>query len=303
MSSLVEIKQKNIAVIGGGTGTSIILEGLKKYPVQLTAIVNMFDNGGSSGWLRRQLGVLPPGDLRQCARALSESKIWQELLEYRFERGVLKGQCFGNLLISVVTNLLQLSESCSRFKNGFKKLTDILSLKGKIIPVSLDNSHLFAELKNGKILKGEDKISASKIISKIGVKKLFLKPAAKANPSALAAIKQADVIVIAPGNLYAGIIPNFLANGIPETIRESSAKKIYVCNLENVRGHTDKWTEQNYIEEIEKYLGKGVINAVICGNKTLISKNIYKQNKADKLRRTPIRHDSEKIAKAIYELC
>ena len=329
-------KQKRIVVIGGGTGASLVLEGLKEYPVKLTAIVNMFDNGGSSGWFRRQLGVLPPGDLRQCARALSNSEIWKELLEYRFKKGFLKGQCFGNFLISAFI-LSNLSNTRRLTENWIKKLSEILSLGGKIIPVSLAQSHLFVKLKNGEILKGEDKISASKIISKIGIEELFLEPKVKANLEAIEAIKQADAVAIAPGNLYASIIPCFLANGISKTIRQSRAKKIYTCNLMTQSGHTDGFTVIDYLNELEKYLEKNTINYMIfnkeripekilkkysdagqrfvkTGNLTakpnikffgcnLLSKNIFRQNKADKLKRTLIRHDGNKIAKAIYDLC
>lgn len=265
MSIYAAKKQKNIVVIGGGTGTSTILEGLKKYPVRLTAIVNMFDSGGSSGWLRKQLGVLPPGDLRQCLAALSDSKIWQKLLEFRFQKGILKGQNFGNLLISVAA-LTRECDSRVRFENGFKELAGILSLKGMVIPVSLDNSHLVAELKNGKVLRGENKITDSSLVSKLGVKKLYLEPQAKANPKALSEISQANIIIIAPGILYSSVLPNFLAEGIAEAIQKSRAKKIYICNLMTKRGHTDKWSVENHLAEIGKYLGKSVVGTVLYNN-------------------------------------
>ena len=335
--SIATKKQKHIVVIGGGAGTSVILEGLKKYPLRLSAIVNTFDNGGSSGWLRKQLGVLPPGDLRQCLRALSNSKIWRELLEYRFKKGLLKGQNLGNFLISAAEDLDY--SSPSDFKN--KVLPNLLSVKGEVAPVSLENSHLHALLKNGKVLKREDKITASKIISEIGVARLYLKPEVQANPKALRAINQAGIIVIAAGNLYSSVLPNFLVERIKETIRESRAKKIYVCNLTAFRGHTDNWFVEDYFKEIENYLGKGIIETVIynnqkpaqeivelCGKKhiqfvmrmpagkikesqinkikfygyPLISNTIYKPKKEDKIKRSIFRHDPEKLAKAILEV-
>jgi uncharacterized cofD-like protein len=321
--------KKNIVVIGGGTGTFTVLSGLKKYPHNLTAIVSMADDGGSTGRLRDELGVLPPGDIRQCLVALSEADvILRDLFNYRFENGCLEGHSFGNLFISAFEKIT------GDLDKALEEVGNVLKIKGKVLPVTLDNVRLKAELENNEKVEGEREINKSWLISKLGIKKLFLNPSAKANPKAVKAILEADVIVVGPGNIYCSIVPNFLVKGIPEAIRKSKALKIYNCNLMTKHGHTDGFKVSDFVNKVEEYLGNKVFDYNIYNTKkpsaaflkkyshegdwvdpdngvlknkrfigaNLVSPEIYKQDPADKLKRTLIRHDPDKLAKTIISL-
>ena len=222
--------KKKVVVLGGGTGTFTILSGLKKYPFELTAIVAMSDNGGSTGVLRDELGVLPPGDVRQCLVALSRSdKLMRDLMNYRFENGGLKGLSFGNLLLSA------LEKVTGSFDSAVEKASEILRLDGRVIPATLDEVHLMAQV-GTRIVRGEEKIQMTKLNGSL--RRLWLEPEGRANPKALKAIREADAIIIGPGNLYASLIPNLLVAGIPEAIKKSKAKKIFICSLMTKVEHT-----------------------------------------------------------------
>ncbi len=250
--------KKNVVVLGGGTGTFTVLTGLKKYPFNLTAIVAMSDNGGSTGVLRDELGVLPPGDVRRCLIALSTSdQLMRNLMDYRFEKGGLKGLSFGNLLLSA------LEKVTGSFDEAVEKVSDILRLKGHVAPATLDPVHLMAEV-GSRIVRGEEKIQMTKLNGSL--KRLWLEPTARANPKALKAIKEADAIIIGPGNLYASLIPNLLVNGIPAAIKKSKAKKIFVCSLMTKVEHTKNFSVADYTATIEKYLGSP-LDIVIYNNK------------------------------------
>ncbi len=321
---------KDIVVIGGGTGTFTVLSGLKKYPHNLTAIVSMADDGGSTGRLRDELGVLPPGDIRQCLVALSEADlILRDLFNYRFENGGLKGHSFGNLFISAFEKIT------GDLDKALEEVGNVLKIKGRVLPVTLDNVRLKAELENNEKVEGEREINKSWLISKLGIKKLFLNPSAKANPKAVEAILEADVIVVGPGNIYCSIIPNFLVNGISQAIRKSKALKIYNCNLMTKHGHTDGFKVSDFINKVEQYLGNKVFDYSIYNTKKpsavflkkyshegdwvdpdnkalkdkrfvkaeLVSSKLYHQSPADTLlERTLIRHDPDKLAKTIISL-
>ena len=247
-----------MVVLGGGTGTFTVLTGLKKYPFNLTAIVAMSDNGGSSGVLRDELGVLPPGDVRQCLIALSRSdKLMRDLMGYRFEKGGLKGLSFGNLLLSA------LEKVTGSFDGAVEKASEILRLDGRVIPATLDEVHLMAQV-GSRIIRGEEKIQMTKLNGSL--KHLWLEPVGRANPKALKAIKDADAIVIGPGNLYASLVPNLLVHGIPEAIKKSKAKKIFICSLMTKVEHTRNFSVADYTAAIEKYLGSPV-DVVIYNNK------------------------------------
>jgi len=322
---------KKIVTIGGGTGSFVVLSGLKKYPVKLSAIVAMTDDGGSSGILRDELGILPPGDVRQCLVALArEDLLLRKLFTYRFNKGTFRGHNLGNLFMATLEKIT------GSFDQAVEKASRILNIRGEVIPVTLDKVWLRAELENGQILKGEDKINRSKLLSKFKVKKLFVVPKARANPKAILTIREADLIVIGPGNLYCSILPNFLIKGIPEAIRKSKARKIYNCNLMTKLGHTDGFKIEDFVNTIEKYLGKGVIDYVIFNTKrpapeflkryaeegeefvefdkdtlkkkgfiggNLINQKIYKRDPAEIfLKRSLIRHHPDKLAKIIISL-
>ncbi|OGY90935.1 MAG: hypothetical protein A3B30_03555, partial [Candidatus Komeilibacteria bacterium RIFCSPLOWO2_01_FULL_52_15] len=238
-------KRRKIVVIGGGTGTFTVLTGLKKYPVDLTAIVSMADDGGSTGILRDELGVLPPGDVRQCLVALSKSdRLMRRLMQYRFTSGGLKGHTFGNIFLSALEKLT------GSFDEAVEKAAEILRLRGTVIPATLTKTKLVAYLNNGIVLRGQHLISVSDLS---WLKKVSLKPAAKANPKALRAIRDADYIVVGPGDVYSSIIPHFLIADLARTVADSKAIKIYVCNLMNRAGQTDNFSPRDYLETAERY--------------------------------------------------
>lgn len=245
------MRMKNVVTIGGGTGSFTLLSGLKKYPVNISAIVSMADDGGSTGVLRDELGVLPPGDVRQCLVALSESsEELRELMSYRFEKGVFKGHSFGNLFLSALEKIN------GSFSKGVEEAIKILNAKGEVIPVTNEDMRLFIELKNGKLIKGENELDCNREIESSGIKKIFLRPRVKANKKAIERIKKADLIIIGPGDFYGSIVPNLLVDGISEAIRKSKAKIVFNCNLTNKKGQTEGFDLDQYVFEINKYIGK-----------------------------------------------
>jgi uncharacterized cofD-like protein len=250
-------KQK-IVVIGGGTGTFTSLMGLKKYPFNLTAIVAMTDSGGSTGMLRDELGVLPPGDVMRCLVALStQDRLMRTLMDYRFENGSLKGLRVGNLLLSA------LEKTTGSFNEAVERASDILRTNGRVIPATLDKVHLIAKV-GKRIIRGEEKIQMTKLNGSL--EHLWLEPVARANPKALTAIRDADAIIIGPGGFYTSIITNLLVRGIPEAIRKSTAKKIFACNLMTKVEHTRDYSVADYTRAVEQYLG-GPVDVVIYNNK------------------------------------
>lgn len=253
------MRNKRIVTIGGGTGSFVVLSGLKRYPVDISAIVSMADDGGSTGILRDELGVLPPGDARQCLIALSgSSETVRALMSYRFENGGLKGHNFGNLFLSALEKI------SGSFGAGIEEASAILNVKGTVIPVTQDSIRLSMTLGDGTTLKGENEIYTSTTIQSAGVKKIFLEPeGARAHPKATNAIKQADIVVIGPGTHYSSIIPNLLVKDVARAVRETKAKVVYICNLVNKEGQTEGFTLDDYVRSIESYIGKGRIDLVI----------------------------------------
>ena len=316
---------KKVVVVGGGTGTFTVLSGLKKYPLELSAVVAMSDNGGSTGILRDELGVLPPGDVRQCLVALSRSdQLMRTLMNYRFSNGTLKGHSFGNLLLSALERIT------GSFDLAVEKASEILLLEGKVLPATLDKIHLIAHLANGKTVRGEAKIEKTNLLS---LKHLSLKPSPKANPKAITALTNANLIIFAPGDLYTSIIPTLLVPGIPQAITQSKAKKVYVCNLMNKLGHTDGFSVEDHVLKLEEYLGGEIHNVIVNNQKpsplllkkyaregehfvefkksassprnyithALIRKKVFASVPGDAIRRTFIRHDPERLARLIFK--
>lgn len=323
--------KKKIVVIGGGTGSFTVLSGLKKYDdIELTAVVSMVDDGGSTGILRDEQGVLPPGDIRQCLVALSlESGLMRELFNFRFSKGGLKGHNFGNLFISAIEKIT------GDFNKSLEMISEVLKVKGFVVPVTLDKVRLVAELKNGKKLYGEGDISDYQMISRFGVKKIYLNKKVKPNKKAIKAIKEADLIVVGPGSFYSSLIPNFLIPGIAKVFSEAKAKKVFICNIMNKYGHTDDFSVKDFIEGIEKFTGPKAFDFVVYNTKLpsktllkkyvdegepvclsnekinkkrkligadLLNKEAKKAVKGDILQRTLIRHDSDKLAKVILNI-
>jgi len=270
------MQRKKIVTIGGGTGSFTLLSGLKKYPIDITAIVSMADDGGSTGVLRDELGVLPPGDVRQCLVALSDSpEMLRNLMNYRFEDGGLKGHNFGNLFISALEKIN------GSFSKGVEQAIKILDVKGMVVPVSDESMRLFIELNNGKVLAGESNLDHNEEIREAGIKDVFLKPKVGAYKKSVESIQTADVIMIGPGDLYGSILPIFLVKEIADAVKKSKAKIIFNCNLTNKKGQTDNFTIDDYVEMLEKYIGKGKINFVTFNNNKIPVSLVRKYEKRE----------------------
>lgn len=232
-----------IVTVGGGTGLSVLLTGLKEYTSNITAIVTVADDGGSSGRLRQQFDILPPGDIRNCLVALADAPaLMRELFQFRFNtNSELSGHSFGNLFITVMTQLT------GDFEKAIKETSKVLALRGQVIPSTLDNVVLVAQHRDGTITEGENKIGKSHL----PIKKLHLKPSKPAaTPEAIKAIRDAQIIVLGPGSLYTSIIPNLLIREITEAIAASSAIKVYVCNVMTQPGETDSFSASEHIKTL-----------------------------------------------------
>jgi uncharacterized cofD-like protein len=251
-----------VVVIGGGTGNFSLLRGLKYYkPLKLTAVVSMMDDGGSTGLLRSEFGILPPGDIRQCMIALSEeSELIQKLFGHRFN-GSLGDHSFGNLFH------LALSQITGNEEAAILEMSKLLKISGKVVPVTLESVCLKAELEDGSIVSGETNIDLPKHNADLQIAKLYIEPSAKVNPKATSAIERADCIIIAPGDLYTSTLPNFLVPGIPEAIAGSKALRIYVCNLMTKHGETTGFSAADHIRVLHHYLGRNCIDLTIVNNR------------------------------------
>lgn len=284
------MRKKKIVTIGGGTGSFTLLNGLKKYPVELSAIVSMADDGGSTGVLRDELGVLPPGDVRQCLVALSQSShVMRELMNYRFEQGGLQGHNFGNLFLSALEKI------SGGFGQGIEEAMSILNVQGEVIPVTNEDAKLELILKNGDVLHGENEINHSEAIQAHGVRKFMFSQPVRANAKALRRIQQADSIIIGPGNLYCSLLPNLIIKEIAMAIKKSKARVVYVCNLTNKKGHTMDWDVQDYVTAIENYIGAGRVDYVIYNNKKPSKQLVERYEKMEGKNALVAFHDSSEI--------
>ncbi|MBI2668973.1 YvcK family protein [Candidatus Woesearchaeota archaeon] len=251
---------KKVVVIGGGTGNFVVLSALKNYPVDLSAIVSMADDGGSTGILRDELGVLPPGDVRQCLVALSDSsRLMRSLMNYRFENGGLSGHSFGNLFLSA------LEKVTGSFEKAVEEAGKILSIKGKVIPVTTHEVRLKMILANGKLLEGEGQIYTSKEIDQ-GYRNIYLEPFPEVNKRALDEIMNADLVILGPGGLYTALIPNLLVEGIAKALQDTKAKKVFIINLMNRRGQTSGFTAKKSLQEIHRFIGTDPFDYLVINN-------------------------------------
>jgi uncharacterized cofD-like protein len=252
------MKPKRIVVFGGGSAMpEAVLEPLKKYPLQLTSITSMTDDGGSTGQLRRDFGVLPPGDIRRHILALSEAPKWKkELWRFRFGgdefEGGHKGHNFGNIFMAGLETKLssygEVLDACRQFMMIPEKYTPL--------PATINKVALCAELENGQIIEGESEIDVPKAHeAEMKIKRVFLKPAAKAYTPTLKAIREADVLIFGPGDLYSSLVPCLLPGGIASAVAKSKARKILICNIMNKRGETGGFTVWDFARELEKYIG------------------------------------------------
>ena len=251
-----------ILAIGGGTGLPIALEGLKTYSENLTAIVTVTDSGRSSGVIREQYGILPPGDVRNCLVALSETeeqeKDLYQLFQYRFNKGSLNGMSLGNLLMAALTDIT------GSFDQAIKKASKILAIKGRVLPSTLTSTHICAELKDGSVVEEEFNVRAPR---KAAIERVFLKSNdVECPPDAISEIEKADIIVIGPGSLYTSVISNLLVGGIKDALQRTKAVKIYLCNIVTQPGQTDNYTASDHIKAIIKYLGEGILDYVLVNN-------------------------------------
>lgn len=246
-----------IVAIGGGTGLSTLLRGLKQYSSNITAIVTVADDGGSSGRLRREMGILPPGDIRNCIAALAdEEKLLTELFQYRFHAGDgLSGHSFGNLFISAMT------EITGDLEQAIDASAKVLAIRGKVLPATLTDVSLWAKLADGRIIEGESKITEA-----MGqIRQIGCHPADPvALPAALAAIKEADYIIIGPGSLYTSIIPNLLVPAIRQALAQVTVPRVYVCNIMTQPGETDNYSVADHIRAIEKVCEERIFDAVLA---------------------------------------
>ena len=254
------VKGPKIVVIGGGTGLSTMLRGLKYYTSNITAIVTVADDGGGSGDLREDLGMLPPGDIRNCILALADTEpLMEELLQYRFPDGRLKNQSFGNLFLAAMDGVSE------NFEDAVQKMSSVLAVTGKVLPVTLEDMKLVAKLENGNLVEGESQIPEESIKQNSRIKQLMIEPKdAKPLKDALKAIEEADAIVLGPGSLYTSVIPNLLVKDISDYIRKSDAIKIYISNIMTQPGETHGFRASDHIKVLKKYGGRGIVNYVIA---------------------------------------
>lgn len=315
------VKGPKIVVIGGGTGLSNMLRGLKYYTSNITAIVTVADDGGGSGELREDLGMLPPGDIRNCILALADTEpLMEELLQYRFKDGRLKGQSFGNLFLAAMDGV------SNNFEEAVQKMSSVLAVTGKVLPVTLDNVILKAKLKNGDIIQGESNIPKASVKYNSPIEKLFIQPEnAHALKEAVEAIKEADAVVMGPGSLYTSVIPNLLIKEIKWALLRTRAVKIYVSNIMTQPGETDSFGVEDHILAINKHTGGKTIDYVVVntgkldnsvigkymqGTSNMVTANIEKlqdmnvkviQGDFLKIKDGLVRHDSEKLAFMLIE--
>lgn len=259
--------EPNIVAIGGGTGQSVFLRGLKVHTKKITAIVTVADDGGGSGALREDLGMLPPGDIRNCLLALANIEpTMNEVMQYRFNDGALKGQSFGNLFIAAMTGLYD------NFETAVYKMSQIFAITGKVLPITLDNINLVAEFDNGQIVKGESVIPKYARENNLRINKLSLdKDDVKPLDEVISSIKNADVVVIGPGSLYTSILPNILVEGVVDALSSSSAPIIYICNIMTQPGESDGKNAVDHIKTIVDHAGIQFIDYVILNNEKLPS--------------------------------
>lgn len=325
-----------VVVMGGGTGSFTLLQGLKDLTPNVTAIVNMSDDGGSTGRLRDEYGILPPGDARQCLVALSQTPKLRELFNYRFEDGALQGHAFGNLFLAA------LEKMTGSFAEAVETASEVLRVQGKVVPATLDNVRLRMSWPDqAVVLSGERVIDVEQFKHDPRKATLSLEPQAKANPVALAAIANADLVVLAPGDLYTSLGPVLVGKGFREALTRTKAPVVYVCNLVTKKGQTDGFDVATHAAEIERFAGAPIIKELLYSTTKPSTNLLKKYAKAgeywvadepqrlanehykaiggdflapmvtgkmvngDSLaaHRTFIRHDANKVAQALIKLC
>ncbi|GGE04203.1 gluconeogenesis factor [Marinithermofilum abyssi] len=317
-SDVAGYSRPRLVVIGGGTGLAVMLRGLKELPVDITAIVTVADDGGSSGRLRSDLQMPPPGDVRNVLIALADTEpLLEKVFQYRFENGDgLAGHNLGNLMIAALKDIT------GDFNHAIQEMSRVLAVRGRVLPASENEVVLSAEMCDGTIVQGESSIPKSGK----RIRRVFLQtPEPKALDEALAAIAEADGIVLGPGSLYTSILPNLLVKGMADAVRASAALKIYVCNVMTQPGETDGYTAADHVEAVHRHIGPRFFDAVIVNNElpTPTVQQKYAEEGAEpvlpdieRLRRygcevvaanllqfrTVLRHDAAKLSRLIVQL-
>ncbi|MBP2240312.1 putative cofD-like protein [Cytobacillus eiseniae] len=311
--------QPRIVIIGGGTGMPVLLRGLKKYPVDITAIVTVADDGGSSGRLRNDLHIPPPGDIRNVLAALSDVEpLIEEMFQHRFNTSnELSGHSLGNLILAAMTSIT------GNFTHAIQEMSKVLNVRGKVLPAANQSVVLHAEMEDGTIVSGESKIP----FSGKKIKRVFLTPnKIKALPETISAIRQADLIIIGPGSLYTSILPNLLVPKLGSEVCRSKAKKVYICNIMTQAGETYNYTASEHVKAIYDHMSCAFMNTILVNNKE-IPANIQERYSEEmsqpvlfdvdrlqelglevmhgeivSLKDDKIRHDTKEVAKMLYSL-
>lgn len=269
--------KNKIVVLGGGTGSFTLLSSLRHLTSDITAIVTMADDGGSTGMLRDELGVLPPGDVRQCLVALSDAPEMRDLFNYRFSEGSLKGHSFGNIFLTA------LEKVTGSFADAVETASKVLNVNGTVVPVTLDNVRLVMDQGNGRTLNGEHTIDEARFRPAATQPQLSLTPEPRINPDAVRAINDADVVVVAPGDLYTSLGPLLIVNGVKQALMGTKATVLYVCNLTVKPGQTEGMTVAGHAAEIERFIGAPVLDYVLYNTakpEVSLLRN-YRQHHAD----------------------
>ena len=318
------VQGPRLVIIGGGTGLSTVLKGLKTYTNNLTAVVTVADDGGGSGTLRQDLGMLPPGDIRNCLVALANTEpLMEELMQFRFKDGSLKGQSFGNLFLAAMDGV------SDNFEDAVAKMASVLAITGKVLPVTLDNVTINAVLDNDQLVVGESHIPDVSILEGAKIKKLYITPKdAQCLPDVREEILAADAIILGPGSLYTSIIPNLLVNGVAEAIKKSNAKKIYISNVMTQPGETDGFKVSDHLKAIFEHGDIGPLDYVMANDMPIKNKDLQKKYhdvgqfeveideeairkicnvqivRGDfiKPREKSVRHDAEKLSQKLMEI-
>lgn len=315
----VDTRLPKVVVIGGGTGLPVLLRGLKKYPIDLTAIVTVADDGGSSGRIRNEMAIPPPGDIRNVLAALSDVEPFiEKMFQHRFHTtNELSGHSLGNLLIAALTSIT------GDFVQAVKEMSRVLNVRGQVLPAANQSVTLHAEMFDGSIVSGESKIPQSgKIIKRVFLTPEIIKPLSETKK----AIQEADLIVIGPGSLYTSILPNLLVPSLGEKVCVAKAKKVYICNLMTQPGETIGFTASDHVKALYDHMGYSFIDTILINNQTIPFdlKSRYGTEKAcpvefdvDRLislglevifeeiasvEKGLIRHDTEKVAKILYSM-
>ncbi len=307
-----------VVAIGGGTGLSALLRGLKERTENITAIVTVADDGGSSGRLRRDFGLLPPGDFRSCIAALADDEsLTARLFQYRFGEGKgLNGHSFGNLFIAAMAAVT------GNFERAILESSRVLNIRGRILPSTLENVTLWADLREGDQKEGPDRVAGESQISKTGkpIERVFLEPdKVPGYPGAIKAILEADLITAGPGSLFTSVLPNLLVPGIASAIRASPAMKVYISNIATEKGETDGFTLDDHLRELEEHVGEGLFTYVLANDNLKVQfprhlkvdvvaptterDDSYELVTADLVDlENPWQHDPLKLAKALVDL-